>query len=61
MNSRQLLEFQISDKILGVADSVNDVDRSDLQGMTEVMAKNIISDVAKFLKANDYDLEDLVS
>ena len=61
MNSRQLLEFQISDKILGVADSVNDVDRSDLQGMTEVMAKNIISDVAKFLKANAYDLEDLVS
>jgi hypothetical protein len=61
MNSRQLLEFQISDKILGVADSVNDVDRSDLQGMAEVMAKNIISDVAKFLKANDYDLEDLVS
>ena len=48
MNSRQLLEFQISDKILGVADSVNDVDRSDLQGMAEVMAKNIISDVAKF-------------
>ena len=40
--NNQRLEFEISDKILEVANLYNEVTTSDLQGLAEVKAKEII-------------------
>ena len=47
MNAKQLLQFKIADMILEVADAVELVDRSDLQGMASATAQKIIELVDK--------------
>jgi hypothetical protein len=52
MDDDMRLEMQITDKILEVANSYNDVTTSDLQGMADVAAKKII----ELVRASDGSL-----
>ena len=44
------LQLEVSDKILEVADAVNKVSRSDLQGISEATAQKIINDLEIYFK-----------
>lgn len=48
VNKIAMLENEITDRILGVANCYNDVTTSDLQGIAHVEAKNLIHDLKKF-------------
>jgi len=58
MNQVQLLEHDISNRILEIVDM--EAPRGDIQGVAEALTKQIISNVAQFIATHDYDLEDLM-
>lgn len=62
MNPLDFLEFDIDNRIVELIDLAEggEVTRSDLQGMSGALAKNIISNIAQFIQTHDYDLEDLI-